>query len=243
MEKVILKPGDIVKHESLGEGVVTNADEEFCTVKFESRDAMFRLPDAFEDCFLTSDDAVIIDDDDELEEEEELVEETPGSDQSLSEHKKPQKHSNGIRVFTAIFMGIIFIPLGGMLFKLGIDNIDESLAQFLAIIGVIFMLSPLLAFFIDTDRATSHSPGSFFNHSDSDSSSDDFPGQRKGGLFSDPSNDENIRREIYAKQDEDLSILEDMIQMHSVNPDADLEEHYGWEHKIDYDQDGDNDNW
>ena len=55
MAKVILKPGDIVKHESLGEGVVTNADEEFCTVKFESREAMFRLPDAFYQGFLKTD--------------------------------------------------------------------------------------------------------------------------------------------------------------------------------------------
>ena len=41
MEKVILKPGDSVIHPSLGEGTVTVADEEFCTVKFESREAMF----------------------------------------------------------------------------------------------------------------------------------------------------------------------------------------------------------
>ena len=54
MAKVILRPGDIVEHESLGEGVVTNADEEFCTVKFESKEAMFRLPDAFYQGFLKS---------------------------------------------------------------------------------------------------------------------------------------------------------------------------------------------
>ena len=41
------------------------------------------------------------------------------------------------------------------------------------------------------------------------------------------SSDEDIRKEIYKRQDEDLSILEDMIQMHSVNKDADLESHYG----------------
>lgn len=57
------------------------------------------------------------------------------------------------------------------------------------------------------------------------------------------SSDEDIRKEIYKRQDEDLSILEDMIQMHSVNKDVDLESHYGWEHKIDYDQNGDNDDW
>ena len=43
MEKVILKPGDSVIHPSLGEGTVTVADDEFCTVKFESREAMFSL--------------------------------------------------------------------------------------------------------------------------------------------------------------------------------------------------------
>lgn len=54
MGKVILKPGEIVEHKSFGQGVVTSADEDFCTVKFESKEAMFRLPEALYEGFLKS---------------------------------------------------------------------------------------------------------------------------------------------------------------------------------------------
>ena len=80
MEKVILKPGDSVIHPSLGEGTVTVADEEFCTVKFESREAMFRLPDAFEEGFLSSEDAEIIEDDEDIDDEDTDDEDTDDED-------------------------------------------------------------------------------------------------------------------------------------------------------------------
>lgn len=37
------------------------------------------------------------------------------------------------------------------------------------------------------------------------------------------------------KVGEELGILEDMQSMHLENPDADLEDHFGWEHKLEYD--------
>ena len=67
------------------------------------------------------------------------------------------------------------------------------------------------------------------------------PAQETGWFQDKESKDDKLRREVYAKQNEDLAILEDMIQMHATNPDADLESHYGWEHKMDCDQDGDED--
>ena len=46
--------GNKVNHKTLGEGTITAVDEEFCTVSFASGEAMFRLPDAFDNGFLTS---------------------------------------------------------------------------------------------------------------------------------------------------------------------------------------------
>lgn len=57
------------------------------------------------------------------------------------------------------------------------------------------------------------------------------------------SESERARREIYARQDENLATLEDMQQMHNADPDADLEAHFGWEHKVDYDSDGVEESW
>ena len=163
-----------------------------------------------------------------------------------TESPKEKKGITGTQILVAIFMGVIFIPLGYLLFSIGYKSFDEFLGMLFTIIGVMFMASPLLAFIPGLTEMSSHSSGtslgSYADYSDTDS--DMVPRHKNGGLFSDSSsNDEKIRREIYAQQDENLSILEDMIQMHSVNPDADLKEHYGWDHKIDYDQDGDNDDW
>ena len=62
---------------------------------------------------------------------------------------------------------------------------------------------------------------------------------------------DDMSRDFFGKHgefdnnDEMRDICEDMFGMHSQNPDADLEEHYGWENKLNYDGDGysDDDNW
>ena len=155
-----------------------------------------------------------------------------------TEESQPKKGITASQIIVAIMMGIFFIPFGYLLFRIGIENFDEFLGGFSTIIGIIFMLAPLFAFIPGLDRASSHSSGSFIGSSDMLSSEDtDSP---KSRWLSD---EDSVRRDSYAKQDEDLSILEDMIQMHSANPDADLEEHYGWDHKIDFDQDGENGGW
>ena len=247
MEKVILKPGDTVQHATLGEGTVTVADEEFCTVKFETREAMFRLPDAFEEGFLSSEDAEIIEDDEDIEddEEEEEVEEDPNRTvqaQAISskqtEESPAKKVDTSTKVIIAIGLGIFFIPIGCFLFSIGIKSFDELLGGLSTVIGIVFILGPLIVFIPGLDRVSTHYSGSGFGSSDMDSSIDSV-GRKSNWL----SNDDDVRKQIYAQQDEDLSILEDMIQMHSANPDADLEEHYGWDHKIDYDQDGGDDAW
>ena len=42
----------------------------------------------------------------------------------------------------------------------------------------------------------------------------------------------------FDRNDEDRAFCEDMQQMTSVNPYTDLEEHFGWENKLNYDSDG-----
>ena len=247
MEKVILKPGDTVQHTTLGEGTVTVADEEFCTVKFETREAMFRLPDAFEEGFLSSEDAEIIEDDEDIEEEEvdEEVEEEEDPHgnveaQTISsgqtEKSPARKVDTSTKVIIAIGLGIFFIPIGCFLFSIGIKSFDDLLGELSTVIGIVFILGPLIVFIPGLEKVSTHHTGSGYGSSDMDSSIDSVV--RKSSWLS---NDDDVRKQIYAQQDEDLSILEDMIQMHSTNPYADLEEHYGWDHKIDYDQDGGDD--
>lgn len=246
MARIILHVGDIVTHSTLGEGVVTIVDDEYCTIKFASKELTFRLPDAFEKGFLSSDSAQIIYDeedenDDEVEEEEE--EESPQGTEQIIQNKPQVPAKRGIRVtaiIAAIIMGLIFVPIGIQLFKTG-SKYDEV---FFYVIGFIFCCAPIVGFLFGSigSGSTSSSGGRIhYDHTEDFGASAPFLGNKKNEPSM--SNDERIRREIYAQQDENLSILEDMIQMHSVNPDADLEEHYGWDHKIDYDQDGDNDDW
>ena len=54
MARVLLHVGDKVTHTTLGEGVVTVADEEYATIKFATDELTFRLPDAFLKGFLRS---------------------------------------------------------------------------------------------------------------------------------------------------------------------------------------------
>ena len=81
MPRIILHIGDRVTHNTYGEGVVTIVDEEFCTIKFGEEELTFRLPDAFEDGFLRSDDAVYAPD--EEADEEDWNEEVEDDDEDL----------------------------------------------------------------------------------------------------------------------------------------------------------------
>ena len=53
IDKVILHIGDKVTHSTLGDGIVTVVDEEYVTIKFAEEELTFRLPDAFENGFLS----------------------------------------------------------------------------------------------------------------------------------------------------------------------------------------------
>lgn len=175
-----------------------------------------------------------------LVDEETNVENNRAFTQSPGRTEEPhsKKGITASQVIIAILMGIFFIPIGYLLFSIGIESFDEFLGMLFTIIGVMFMLGPLFAFIPGLDKVSGPSSGSVFGSSDILSSTDS--DVHKSSWLSD---EDSVRKDIYAKQDEDLSILEDMIQLHSVNPDADLEEHYGWDHKIDFDQDGDNGGW
>ena len=65
MTKVFLHTGDKVTHSTQGEGVVTIVDNEFVTIKFAADELTFLLPDAFEEGFLSSQDAEFVEVDDE----------------------------------------------------------------------------------------------------------------------------------------------------------------------------------
>lgn len=49
----------------------------------------------------------------------------------------------------------------------------------------------------------------------------------------------------FDRNDEDRAICEDMFSMRATNHDADLESHFGWENKFNYDSDGykDEEDW
>ncbi|MBO4570391.1 MAG: hypothetical protein J5699_00510 [Bacteroidales bacterium] len=51
------------------------------------------------------------------------------------------------------------------------------------------------------------------------------------------------KRGEFANNDEDLAIEEEMRQLKSVDHDADLQEHFGWENEMNYDADKDDDDW
>ena len=185
MEKVILKPGDSVIHPSLGEGTVTVADEEFCTVKFESREAMFRLPDAFEEGFLSSEDAEIIEDDEDIDDEEvaEEKDELLGAVQARvvssgqNEDSPAKKGISSTQVIVAIGLGIFLIPIGYLLFSIGKENFDEFLGGIFTIVGIVLMCSPLIAFIPGLDKVSTHYTGSSIGSSGIDTSID--PAGRK----------------------------------------------------------------
>ena len=214
--EVRLQIGDIVHHHKFGEGTVTAVDKDFCTVAFKSREAMFRLPDAFENGFLKSDKVAL---------DEETV---PVQEEAYKKVKGKSKAPTVACVVMALIMGVIFIPIAILFFESGVD--------FFIVIGVLFCFAPVVGFFAGYAIGPTSSHSALSSSSGSESSSYT-PPTRKQSKSAFESDEEKVRKDIYARQDEDLSVFEDMVQMHSVNPNADLEEHYGWDYKIDYDQD------
>lgn len=91
MAKVILHIGDTVTHTTLGEGIVTIVDDEFVTIKFATDELTFRLPSAFENGFLSSQDAEFIEDgedeDEDWEEDEDDDEEEDDDDDDEEEEE------------------------------------------------------------------------------------------------------------------------------------------------------------
>lgn len=223
--EVHLQIGDIVRHKKFGSGTVTAVDKGFCTVSFKSREAMFRLPEAFEEGFLTSDKVVLTEED--AEEEGLQMAEDPEIP-APKEDKKHQAPTWACYVM-AIIMGVIFIPIAIVLFQSEVD--------LFIYLGVLFCFAPVVGFFAGYLVKPSSSESTVYSDSSNPSTTYTPPVRKKGkGLFE--SDTDKVQQDVYDQQKESLSILEDMVQMHSVNPDADLEEHYGWDYKIDYDQDG-----
>lgn len=87
MSRIILHVGDKVTHTTYGEGVVTIVDGDFCTVKFEAEELTFRLPNAFENGFLTPQDAIYVPDD---EDEEDWDEEDDDEDEDEEDDEEDE---------------------------------------------------------------------------------------------------------------------------------------------------------
>ena len=251
LDKVILHIGDKVTHSQWGEGIVTDADEEFCTIQFADKELTFRLPDAFENGFLTSEDAELIEDDwddeedeedseedDECEEEEE--EDEPDEEdepETVSFASVPENKPDSSRLTSAILVGIVFIPIGITLIWVGIV-FDFLLVTIIAVMfGVFCLAAPFMAYYIK-DSLSGVSPTW-----QSSSSAPVYPVNPFKKKDTGISESERIRRDIYKMQDEELGILEDMQSMHLENPDADLEDHFGWEHKLEYDAEDVENSW
>ncbi len=138
--RVILHIGDTVTHFLLGTGVVTIADEEYCTVKFEKEELTFRLPEAFEEGFIASNDAEIKDDDDI--EEEEVLEEDEVTTAEPSKAPAPKREELGClgTIFYIGYMaliGIIYFPFIYLFFVTYSDG-GDSFFLVLAILGILF---------------------------------------------------------------------------------------------------------
>ena len=150
MTKVILHIGDKVTHSTLGEGVVTIVDDEFVTIKFESEELTFRLPDAFENGFLSSRDAETVEvEDDEYEEEEDDDEDEEEEDDDKSPAPTPAPAENNLGCvgsLVAIVMPLLFFGSFAVLSFVLYSDGYYTLFLILGIINValIFISIPLL---------------------------------------------------------------------------------------------------
>ena len=110
---MILHIGDRVHHITLGDGVVINVSEDYCTARFGEKEADFRIPDAFVRGYLTSSDARIGSDGGDNRPVEEIF--------SESGKKPDDKKVNGSALAVFIIMGVfVFAPfLGYYIWHLG----------------------------------------------------------------------------------------------------------------------------
>lgn len=152
MLRVKLSEGKAVSHPTLGTGIVLSADDEFCTIRFASKEAMFRLPDAFEKGFLSSPEAILTEvpgEEDYEEEEEELIEEeeeevgdvsdnrSTGSQLIREQQPKISKPTVGDKVLAFICPLFVFVPAEMLLISLYIDDTSDD---FLLILVIAFFL-------------------------------------------------------------------------------------------------------
>ena len=158
MTKVILHIGDTVTHSTLGEGVVTIVDDEFVTIKFATDELTFRLPDAFENGFLSSQDAEFVEEDeeededweeDENEEDEDEEEEEEDADDDESPAPTPAPTENNLGCLgslVAILLPLLFFGSFAVLFFVLYSDGHFALFLILGIINValIFISIPLL---------------------------------------------------------------------------------------------------
>ena len=111
MKQIYLHIGDRVKHQSLGHGIVIAVSEDLCTARFGTKEANFRIPEAFVRGYLSSEDARIGVDD--VEAPPVPVEEI----QSKVKDSSDEKSGKGCAIasFIMIFAFILF-PISAFFF-------------------------------------------------------------------------------------------------------------------------------
>ena len=191
MSRIILHIGDKVTHTTYGEGVVTVVDEEYCTVKFEEEELTFRLPDAFENGFLQSNDAIYVpdeeadeedwddeedeeedeEDDEEEDEDEDFVYEVPKPAVKPVEAEAPKKQKIGLLGWL-IAIGIpasYTLPFAiiGLIIYLGTDS-----TFFLIVTIVFFLLYFVLVIYSVAKLSQPVDPSKSYGAPPSDSDSD-----------------------------------------------------------------------
>ena len=154
MLKVKLSEGNAVSHPTLGTGIVLSADDEFCTIRFASKEAMFRLPDAFEKGFLTSQDAIlteVLDDEEDYEEEYEEAEMIEEEEEAVPQStKKPKtkvlKPTAGDIILGILVPTVICAPIEILLISSFVD--DPTLDFVLIFAGAIVLAHLFLIWLI-----------------------------------------------------------------------------------------------
>lgn len=146
------------------------------------------------------------------------------------------------------FIGAWVLMALALILALCFDSIPYEVGDFLMVAGVgiitfIMSIVVLLQGYFRANLPISHNHsrtyyGSSATNSKSHSGS-------SGSLFTSMTSDYYGKHGEFDSNDRDRAYNEDMFSMRHDDPNSDIEEHYGWENKLNYDSDGypEEENW
>ena len=147
MKQIYLHIGDRVKHQSLGHGIVIAVSEDLCTARFGTKEAIFRIPEAFVRGYLSSEDARIGVDD--VEAPKVPVEEI----QSEVKDSSNEKSGKGCAIasFIMIFAFILF-PISALFFYIYSREGEKEYLWFAILCVVCFIVMiPITIWYVKKD--------------------------------------------------------------------------------------------